>query len=305
MSPTETSLAVRLRDVAKRYGPTTALDGLSLSVERGEIVGLVGPNGAGKSTAFKALLGLIRLDSGGCEVFGQDVLKHSLAVKRRTAYLPGDLAFYASWNGERFLEFCLAWHPRADHSRARQLARELGVPLDRRIKTLSSGMRQKLGIVLALSSGAELLLLDEPTRGLDPTSQAQFLELLTHARHDGATILLSSHALGEVERVTDRCEFIDRGRRVAPETITRIRRSFQKRLRVRPGPLSCSDLEAIEGVGHVEIEGADCVIELDGDPASCVAELLRRGVESLEYNRPSLEDLYRRLYLAESTERSS
>lgn len=295
---------VRLRAVAKRYGATIALDGLDLEVARGEIVGLVGPNGAGKSSAFKAMLGLLRLDAGAIEVLGLDVRADSLAVKRRVAYLPGDLAFYASWTGRRFLEFMLAWHPSADLDRAEALARELEVPLERRIKTLSSGMRQKLGIVQALASNAELLLLDEPTRGLDPTSQARFLELLEAARGNGATILLSSHALGEIERVADRCEFIDRGKRVAPDVIARLRESFRRRLRVRPGPLSIGELESLSGIARVESDGADVVLELAGDPAACAAELLRRGVESLEYNRPSLEDLYRRLYLVES-ERAS
>lgn len=300
MNPRSESTVVRLAGVKKRYAATVALDGFDLEVERGAIVGLVGPNGAGKSTAFKAILGLLRPDEGELEVLGLDVRRDSVAIKERVAYLPGDLAFYSSWTGRRFLEFVLAWHPCADLAKADALARELEVPLDRRVKTLSSGMRQKLGIVQALAANAELLLLDEPTRGLDPTSQARFLELIEAARRDGATILLSSHALGEIERVADRCEFVARGKRVPPETIARIRESFRKRLRVRQGALSRGALESIAGVSRVEPDGADLVLELSGDPASCAAELLRRGVESLEFNRPSLEDLYRKLYLAES-----
>lgn len=287
--------------LVKRFGPTLALDGLDLNVARGEIVGFVGPNGAGKSSFLKILVGLVRPDSGHARVFGLDALdaKESIAIRRRVGFLPGDVGFYAGWTGRRWLSFQLALHPAADIAEAESLAREFEIPLDRKIKTYSSGMRQKLGVVSAFASGAELLLLDEPTRGLDPTSQEQFIARMLRLKEQGVTTLLSSHALNEIERACDRIEFIAAGRRVDPQVIAKARSEF--RTRVRAGiPLGDTEFEArvtsLTGVREVRRNGTDLVIDVE-DVAAALPRLLAVGATSLEYNRPSLEDLYRRLYL--------
>lgn len=285
----------------KHFGSTLALDGFDLSIEAGSIVGFVGPNGAGKSSFLKILVGLVRADGGTATVLGRNALdpRDSVAIRRAIGYLPGDLGFYVGWTGIRWLEFQLALHPRVDMANVRALASEFEIPLARKIKTYSSGMRQKLGVVAALGSSAALLLLDEPTRGLDPTSQEQFLAALRRVRASGATILLSSHALNEIERVCDRIEFIAAGRRVEPAVIERARSEF--RTRIRAGiPSGDPDFESrvanSTGVRATLREGTDLLIDVD-DVGVALPRLLDLGATSLEYNRPSLEDLYRRLYL--------
>lgn len=287
--------------LVKRFGPTLALDGFDLNVAHGEIVGFVGPNGAGKSSFLKILVGLVRPDSGQARVFDLDALDgaRSIAIRRRIGFLPGDVGFYAGWTGRRWLEFQLAWHPKVDFREVETLAEEFEIPLARKIKTYSSGMRQKLGVISALGSGAELLLLDEPTRGLDPTSQEQFIARMLQLKERGATIVLSSHALNEIERACDRIEFIAAGRRVEPAVIAKVRSEF--RTRVRAGiPLGDTEFEArvtsLTGVREVRRDGTDLVIDVV-DVAAALPRLLAVGATSLEYNRPSLEDLYRRLYL--------
>ena len=287
--------------LVKRFGPTLALDGFDLNVGPGEIVGFVGPNGAGKSSFLKILVGLVRPDSGSARVFDLDALDgaQSIAIRRRIGFLPGDVGFYAGWTGRRWLAFQLALHPAADLDEADALAEEFEIPLDRKIKTYSSGMRQKLGVVSAFASGAELLLLDEPTRGLDPTSQEQFIARMLLLKERGATIVLSSHALNEIERACDRIEFIAAGRRVDPSVIAKARNEF--RTRVRAGiPLGDAEFEArvgrLSGVLAIRRDGTDLVIDV-ADVGAALPRLLEIGATSLEYNRPSLEDLYRRLYL--------
>ncbi len=292
-------LALEAKGVSKSYGRQRALDALDFRIERNAIVGLVGPNGAGKSTFFKIVLGLARADSGSVEVLGLDHAKSSLEIRKRIGFLPGDLGFYPSWTGRSWLEFCIACHDAADLRRGVALANALEVPLDRKIKTYSSGMRQKLGILQAIASNAELLILDEPSRGLDPTSQEQFLDLLREEKARGKTILLSSHALGEVDRVADRIEFIGGGRLLDREAVERVREEQRRRLKVSRGAVEIAAIEAIAGVASIEVDGLELSIEIQmgGDVAEVAATLLRLGVLSLEYNRPSLDEIYRRLYL--------
>jgi ABC-2 type transport system ATP-binding protein len=302
---TATDRALVARGLVKRYGRRAALDGFDFDVAAGEIVGLVGPNGAGKSTFLKSLVGLVRLDAGEAHVFGRDPQRDGIAVRGRIGYLPGDLGFYPSWPARRFVEFCLSRHPRSDLARAERIAARLELSLAPRIKTYSTGMRQKLGLVQALACGGDLLLLDEPTRGLDPTSQATFLELLLAARAEGASILLSSHQLGEIERICDRVEFVAAGRRLDPARVAATRAAFRRRVKVRlrddeggGAAAGVARLAALPGVLAVERQDDEFVIEIeDGALERVVARLFAMAPESLEYNRPTLDELYRRLYL--------
>lgn len=289
--------AISTHELSKSYGNTRALASASIQVATGEIVGFVGPNGAGKSTLMKLLLGIARPSSGEGSVLGFDIQRQSVDIRQRVGYVPGDLGLYRNMKGRDFVDFSLRFYPRADRDRSESLAAHLEVPLERSIKSLSSGMRQKLGILQALSVGAEVLLLDEPTKGLDPTSQANFLALLEEERGHGHAILLSSHILGEIEAICDRIVFIDRGRLLEPAVVDRARDAWRRSITVGCDDETSRKLEALSGVSLVERRRDETVLRVDGNLGDVLGAIGRLSVNSIMYNRPSLEDIYRALYL--------
>ena len=222
-------LAERL---VKRYGRVTALDGLSLEVETGEIFGFLGPNGAGKTTTIRLLLGLLTPTSGHAAVLGQPA-RSGVATRADIGYLPGELSLWPGFSGWRTLRFLerLTRRPALDRD---ALLERLGLSdaeLRRPVRTYSDGMKQKLGLVQALQCRPQLALLDEPTKGLDPLVQQSFYEIAADARARGATVFLSSHILQEVERVADRAAILRRGRIVAAGTIDSVLQSQRRRVR--------------------------------------------------------------------------
>ncbi|MGD8398198.1 MAG: ABC transporter ATP-binding protein, partial [Anaerolineae bacterium] len=198
--------------LVKSYGRVRALRGVDLAVQRGEIFGFLGPNGAGKTTTIRCLLDLIRPDRGTLSVLGLDPQADPVAVQARTGYLPGELHLHDNLTAERQLRFFADMRGgTADWQHVRALADRLALDLSRRIKNLSKGNKQKVGVVQALMHRPELLLLDEPTSGLDPLMQQEVLDLIRQAQADGATVFFSSHIIGEVQAVADRVAMIREG----------------------------------------------------------------------------------------------
>jgi len=224
--------AIETRGLGKRYGRVQALEDLSLRVEEGEVFGFLGPNGAGKTTTIRLLLGLLRATTGGASVLGRAVRPGAAAWRGDIGYLPGELALWPDLTGARTLEFLERLSGRVASRREELLAR-LGLgegDLHRRVGTYSDGMKQKIGIVQALQCAPRLLLLDEPTKGLDPLMQQAFYELLAEARAAGATIFFSSHVLSEVERICDRVAMLRAGRLVGLDEIEAVRREQRRRV---------------------------------------------------------------------------
>jgi ABC-2 type transport system ATP-binding protein len=205
--------ALITKGLTKSYGKVRALRGVDLQVQQGEIFGFLGPNGAGKTTTIRCLLDLIRPDSGKARVLGIDPHTNPIEVQARTGYLPGEMELFASLTVERQLKFLNDLRgKKADWDYVRQLCTRLGLDLNLQIKNLSKGNKQKIGIVQALMHRPELLLLDEPTGGLDPLVQQEVLALIREARSGGATVFFSSHVLSEVEAVTDRVAILRKGK---------------------------------------------------------------------------------------------
>ena len=217
MSQTPVIEIERLRKFYR--GKHRGIDGLDLKVYQGEVFGFLGPNGAGKTTCIRILLDLIRADSGNARVFGLDVRKHSQEIRRRTGYLPGELGFYDSVTAQEMVDYFAGLCGSIHLGIVKELTDRLQIDLSRLIREYSKGNKQKLGILLAFLFDPELVILDEPSSGLDPLLQNQLYEFMVQESHRGRTVFMSSHALSEVERVCDRVGIIREGRMVAVERI--------------------------------------------------------------------------------------
>jgi ABC-2 type transport system ATP-binding protein len=292
-------LAIEIHQLHKSYGPVKALRGVDLSVQRGEIFGFLGPNGAGKTTTIRCLLDLIRPNGGEVRVLGIDPQKDPLSVRRKVGYLPGELHIEDNLSVEGALRFFNRLRGnRTDWSYVRQLAERIDLDLKMPVKNLSKGNKQKVGVIQALMHRPELLMLDEPTFGLDPLVQQEVLALVVKAKQDGATVFFSSHILSEVESIAERVGIIRMGVVVeVAETAVLIQRAL-RRTRVRfHQPVDVQALLALPGVTLLKQE-SPVVLELqvEGDMDGFIKALAAFPVQNLESERPSLEEIFLAYY---------
>ncbi|HLI51567.1 MAG TPA: ABC transporter ATP-binding protein [Thermomicrobiaceae bacterium] len=295
-------LPIEAKQLTKRYGAQRGVTGLTFSVEPGEVFGFLGPNGAGKTTTIRQLLGLIRPTSGSVHVFGYDCWSESKQTKASIGYLPGDIHLYENLTGQEFLAFFAAFRSAAvEERRVAELAQRLEIDLRRKIKHLSKGNRQKIGIIQALMHGAPLLILDEPSSGLDPLKQVDFIELLREEKERGTTILLSSHALVEVERIADRVAIVREGELVAVEQMSAIRRLQERRLALRlrePAPALPERVRALDGVSVVSVDPSGLNVELAvrGAVQPLLRLLAELPVDDFTFGPADLESVFLHYY---------
>ena len=290
--------AVETQGLGKRFGRVSALEDLSLRVAEGEVFGFLGPNGAGKTTTIRLLLGLLRPSAGSATVLGRAVRAGGAAWRAGIGYLPGELALWPDLTGQETLDQ-LARLAGAPPTRRHELLERLALrpeDLRRPVRTWSDGMKQKLGIVQALETEPRLLLLDEPTKGLDPLVQQGFYALLGEARDRGATIFFSSHVVPEVERVCDRVAMLRTGRLVALESVEAVRRAQRRRVTVVLG--AGADVEALARFGTVTARDADRIELLVAarDVPALVAHLGTVALTDVTIEAPSLEDAFMEHY---------
>lgn len=292
---------IRARDLSKRYGTTIGVEGLDLDVRSGQRFGFLGPNGAGKTTTIRLLLDLIRPTRGEALLFGSPASRPDL--RRRVGYLPGELALDDRLTGRQNLAFLAALRgpdapPAPRGSRERYCERLALSPgdLDRRVREYSRGMKQKLGLVSALEHVPELLILDEPTTGLDPLVREAVLDILVEAGTEGRTVFHSSHVLSEVDRTCTHVGVVRRGRLVAVKNSDEFRRAAVRRMVVRfEGPVPREEL-ALPGVELAEQEGSRAVLKVCGELNPLLAVLARHDVRDLAFPEPSLEEAFDELY---------
>jgi ABC-2 type transport system ATP-binding protein len=286
--------AIETTDLVKRYGRHPALNGVSLEVGRGEVFGLIGPNGAGKTTLMRILLDLIRATSGSTRVLGHDTRREGVAARRGVGYLPGDLSLYEDLTAAEHLRLLASLRGRPDLD-FRPWAERLDLDLHRRIRALSKGNRQKVGLVQAFMHEPELLMLDEPTSGLDPLVQHQFALMLDEARSRGQTVLLSSHVLSEVERLVERVALIRDGRLALVDHISALRERVARRLELvlaQPPPPGAFESVASD----VQVDGNRVAMTIAGPVDAAIKEAARYEVVSLISPEPDLEDVFLSLY---------
>ena len=288
--------AIEITGLVKTFGPTRALDGLDLSVERGEVHGFLGPNGAGKSTTIRILLGLMRADSGGVRLLGGDPWADAVVLHRRLAYVPGDVSLWPNLTGGEAIDLLGRLRGGLDERRRAALLERFELDPAKKGRAYSKGNRQKVALVAALASDVELLILDEPTSGLDPLMEAAFRECIEERRAAGATVLLSSHILAEVEALGDRVTIIRAGRAVESGTLADLRHLTRTSI-VAQTERPPSGLAALAGVHGLQVEGDRARFDVD---TSHLDEALRRltafGVRSLTSQPPTLEELFLRHY---------
>jgi ABC-2 type transport system ATP-binding protein len=289
--------AIETSALTKHYGHLRALESLDLVVRAGEVFGFLGPNGAGKSTTIRLLLGFLHPTAGGGRVLGLDIVRDSVAIRRRIGYLPGGIALYDTLSGARLLDYLgeLTGRPPV---RRRELCERLELSpstLQRLVRDYSRGMRQKIGIVQALQHDPELAVLDEPSEGLDPLMQRAFYEILDALKAEGRTIFFSSHVLSEVERVCDRVAIVRQGRLVVLEEtgalLARRKRNVQMRFSGVP-----PRLDGVPGVSAVERSDGHLRCRVEGDVGPFLAAIADAGVEDLTIEPARLEEAFLEFY---------
>ncbi|VXC46807.1 ABC transporter ATP-binding protein [Nocardioides sp. AX2bis] len=288
--------ALETRSLTRRFGRRVVLDGIDLTVARGSVVGYLGPNGAGKTTTMRIALGLLRPSSGEVRLLGGGRPSQG-ATRARVGYLPGDFVAYPSMTATDYLSYLARLRPPFDARTTTTLCERLRLDPDRRIGTLSHGNRQKVGIVQAMMHAPDLLVLDEPTAGLDPLVQHEFLALLREARDRGAGVLLSSHVMSEVEAVADTVAIIRDGRLVAVDDVARLLATAGRRLELTfTDAVPLDALRTAQGVRHVDVTGRTASVEVTGSTADLLRRAAPHGIERLRTHEPDLAEVFASFY---------
>ena len=297
------SAAVEARDLTTSYGRrrSRGIVDVDLTVQAGQVMGLVGVNGAGKTTLMRTMLDFIRPTSGTLRLLGMDRPVDSLAIRRRTTYLPGELVLPARLTGHGVVERYLSARPDVDTARVTTLAGDLEFDLGRAVGDLSKGNRQKLGLLLAFAPAADLLVLDEPTSGLDPLLQRQFADLVADAAARGAAVLLSSHVMAEVEQVASSVALMREGRVVTVEPLASLLARGVRRGQARPSDPPDAEklvdaLRTTPGVADVRLDGGEATplvtFTLHGDVNRMLAVLAHHRLETFDLTHADLEDAF-------------
>jgi ABC-2 type transport system ATP-binding protein len=294
--PVDNSAPIEIQNLTKRFGAVQALDGLDLTVRAGEVHGFLGPNGAGKSTTIRILLGLAKADSGSVRLLGSDPWTDAVELHRQIAYVPGDVTLWPSLTGGETIDLLARMRGGIDEKRRTELIERFDLDPHKKARTYSKGNRQKVSLISAFSSRAGLLLLDEPSSGLDPLMESVFQQCVREARDRGATVLLSSHILAETEELCERVTLIRSGKTIESGSLDSMRHlsrtSIKAEMTGDPG-----DLTRIKGVENVSVEGNTLRAQVESES---LGELIRvlgdAGVRSLLSQPPTLEELFLRHY---------
>jgi len=288
--------SIETENLTRCYGRRRGIDSVTLRVPPGSLFGFLGPNGAGKTTTIRVVLGFLRPTSGAARVFGQDAWRDSAAIKREVGYLPGDLRLYPWMTGQRALHIFGAARGRDLRADGAVLAERFSMDMRVRVRDMSRGMRQKLGLILALVHRPKLLVLDEPTASLDPLMQEELRTHLRELAHGGTTVFFSSHTLGEVEQLCDRVAIVRDGKIVADEALETLRKRAGHQVTIRWPDSDSARFEPPAFLQVLERDQQQWRGLLEGSVNELLTWLAPKHVEDLTIERPDLETLFRKFY---------
>ena len=287
---------VEVKGLQKNFGQFQALKDISFEVNAGEVLGYIGPNGAGKSTTIRILLGIIRATQGKVQIFGKDVWQDSIEIHKKIAYVPGDVYLWPNLSGGETIDLFLKLHGAINQEKRDQLIKKFDLNPKKKVRSYSKGNRQKIALIAALATEAELYIFDEPTSGLDPLMEAVFQEEVKALKAAGKAIILSSHILSEVEKLADRVAVIRKGEIVETGTLDDLRHLTRYQYKVETEQETVG-LKELSSVHDLQIKENEATFQADSDEIDEILKtLLLYGVKKLEATPPTLEDLFMRHY---------
>lgn len=288
---------VSVQGLSKSFGKTEALKEVNFSMEKGEVLGFIGPNGSGKSTTIRVLLGLLKADSGKVRIFDQDVWSNSVEIHKRVAYVPGDVNLWPNLTGGEVIDLFLSMRGQeVDHDKKASLIKAFDFDPTKKCRSYSKGNRQKVALIAAFASDADLYILDEPTSGLDPLQERVFQQQVATVKKRGASVLLSSHILSEVEQLCDTIAIIRNGSIVEAGTLNDLRHLTRTEIRLQTQK-SLKHFSDVRWIHHFVQKGNQAVFQIDSNKMDQLIQALQgMDVQSLESVPPKLEDLFMRHY---------
>lgn len=287
---------IQTNRLTKKFGQFTALNGVNLEVNEGEVFGFIGPNGAGKSTTIRILLGMLRATEGEAKVFGKDAWKDAVEIHKRIAYVPGDVNLWPNVTGGEVIDIFMKMNGGTNYKKRDELIERYQFDPSKKCRTYSKGNRQKVALIAAFASDADLYILDEPTSGLDPLMENVFQQCVQVVKGEGKTVFLSSHILSEVEKLCDRVGIIRQGKIIETGTLEQLRHLTRSQFTIQtkqPIP----NLHELEGVYQVEEKDTQYSFQVDTEKlAGVIRYVAQFDIEKLESSAPTLEDLFMRYY---------
>ncbi|UOQ48892.1 ABC transporter ATP-binding protein [Gracilibacillus caseinilyticus] len=293
---------IEVNSVTKKFGSFTALNNIDLKVKQGEVYGFIGPNGAGKSTTIRVLLGIIKATSGQITVFGKDAWKDAVDIHRKVAYVPGDVHLWENLTGGETIDTFLMLRGGINKTKRDQLIKRYQLDPRKKAGTYSKGNRQKVALIAAFASDADLFILDEPTAGLDPLMENVFQECVQEVKQEGKSVLLSSHILSEVEKLCDRVGIIREGKMIESGSLDELRHLTRTSMLIETVE-DASALDKVEGIHHFQEKDHVYSFQVDTEQLSDIMKtIVQYGVKRMESTPPTLEDLFMRHYQEEKIE---
>lgn len=290
--------AICTKGLTKHYGKVEALNNLDLDIQKGEVFGFLGPNGAGKTTTIRTMMDEIRPTRGSATILGMDTHKDSVDIRKSIGYLPGDLALYPNLTGMDTITYFANLRGGVDKAYVKELAERLGADLSKKVGDLSSGNRQKVGLIQAFMNRPDVLIMDEPSTGLDPLVQRELQKMMRELADEGRTVFLSSHTLSEVQRVADRVGIIRHGYLIALETVHDLRAKAMRQVELElDKPADASVFETIDGVSDVRAQNNHVVLTFGGDMGILLkATEGRYDIVDISTHAADLEEIFLTFY---------
>lgn len=289
-------VVLELKEVTKHYGKSRGVEKVNITVQKGEIFGFLGPNGSGKSTTINMILDIIRPTNGEILLFGEKNIGNTARLRRRVAYVAGDMEVYSHWTGWQFVEFCGRSSKSWSRERAEAIAKDFSANLDKKISQLSRGNKQKVSLIAALSRKTDLLILDEPTSGLDPLVQQAFYRYIRQYQADGGTVFMSSHILEEVQELCHRVAFIRDGKIVAHGDVQAITKKLHKIMTIKAPEAVLQYVLQKKLLPNLTIKNGIGKAELRGHVGALLKKLPLEKIDDIEITPPTLEEVFLRYY---------